>query len=174
MSSRKRWNMLVPAPAAPSEQFAAYALAYLDSAQRLCDLLARSHRKATYERCAVVLFLAAHAVELFLKGAIVRKAPNERFSHDLERLARRYRVLYPAKKFRLEIPFATELPADLTAEEKRKVVDMITPPGELYRYPIDKKYKPWPGAYGIEPNSLALELLKLRSRLEELLGVYDS
>lgn len=166
--------MLVPSPAASSEQFEAYALAYLDSAQRLCDLLARSHQKATYERGAVVLFLAAHAVELFLKGAIVRKSPNERFSHDLEHLARRYRALYPAGKFRLEIPFSTVLPSEMTAKEKRQIMATHTPPGELYRYPIDKKYKPWPGAYGIEPNSLAGELVKLRSRLEDLLGVYDS
>ena len=159
MSNRKHWNMLVPAPAASSEQFAAYALAYLDSAQRLCDLLARSHLKATYERGAVVLFLAAHAVELFLKGAIVRKSPNERFSHDLEHLARRYRALYPAKKFRLEIPFSTELPPGMTAEEKRQIMATHTPPGELYRYPIDKKYKPWLGAYGIEPNSLRQTIL---------------
>ena len=39
--SLKHWNLLVPTPAAFPEQFAAYAIAYLDSAQRLCDLLAR-------------------------------------------------------------------------------------------------------------------------------------
>ncbi len=169
--NRAHWNMLVPPPAAFSEQFAAYAVAYLDSAQRLCDLLARSHRKATYERGAVVLFLAAHAVELFLKGAIVHKAPNERFSHDLEHLIRRYHALFPGKKFRLEVPFTTGLPSGMTVEEKRRVKKLVAPPGELYRYPIDKAYKPWSGAYGIEPSSLSRELAKLRSRLEELLNV---
>ena len=172
--NRRHWNMLVPTPTALSEQFAAYAIAYLDSAQRLCDLLVRSHRKATYQRGAVVLFLAAHAVELFLKGAIVRKSPNERFSHDLEHLTRRYHTLFPAKKFRLEIPFATELPAEMSTEDKRRVKTLIAPPGELFRYPIDKGYKPWQGAYGIEPNSLASELAKLRLRLEELLGAFGS
>jgi HEPN domain-containing protein len=172
--SRKHWNMLVPTPAAFSEQFSAYAIAYLDSAQRLCDLLARSHRKATYERGAVVLFLAAHAVELFLKGAIVRKAPKERFSHDLEHLIRRYRALYPGKKFQLEVPFSTALPPEMTAEEKRRLKEHIAAPGELYRYPIDKAYKPWSGAYGIEPNSLSVELTKLRSRLDELRSAYES
>ncbi len=171
--NRKHWNMLVPSAAAFSEQFAAYAIAYLDSAQRLCDLLARSHRKATYERGAVVLFLAAHAVELFLKGAIIRKSPDERFSHDLEHLIRRYHALYPGKKFRLEIPFSTELPTGMTAEEKLRVKQLLAPPGELYRYPIDKAYKPWSGAYGVEPNSLSRELAKLRFRLEELLSVHE-
>ena len=143
-------------------------MAYLDSAQRLGSLLARSHRTATYERGAVVLFLAAHAVELFLKGAIVRKSPNERFSHDLRHLIRRYHALYPGRKFRLEIPFSTELPSGTTAEEKRRIKELTAPPGELYRYPINKAYKPWPGAYGIEPNSLSRELAELRLRLEEL------
>lgn len=121
-----------------------------------------------------MLFLAAHAVELFLKGAIVRKSPKERFSHDLDHLIRRYRALYPGKKFQLELPFSTELPPGMTAEERRRVKEQIAPPGELYRYPIDKAYKPWSGAYGIEPNSLSLELTKLRARFEELRDVYES
>ena len=172
--NRKHWNLLVPAPGPFSQQFAAYAIAYLDSAQRLCDLLARSHRKATFQRGAVVLFLAAHAVELFLKGAIVRKSPDERFSHDLDHLVRRYHALYPHKKFRLEIPFGSEFPAEMTAEEKRQAKALIEAPSELYRYPIDKKYKPRAGAYGIEPNSLARDLAKLRVRLEELQSVGES
>ena len=174
MMSSKHWNMLVPKAAAFSDQFAAYAIAYLDSAQRLCGLLARSQQKATYERGAVVLFLAAHAVELFLKGAIVRKSPSERFSHDLDHLVRRYRALYPGKRFQLDAPFSTELPLGMSAEEKRRVKEQITPPGELYRYPINKAYKPWSGAYGIEPNSLSVDLGKLRTRLEELRTVFES
>jgi HEPN domain-containing protein len=172
--SRKHWNMLVPTPAAFPEQFSAYAIAYLDAAERLCQLLARSYRKATYERGAVVLFLAAHAVELFLKGAIVRRKPNERFSHDLGHLVRRYHALYSAKRFRLEIPFTTELTATKLSLTKRNAKRPTAPPGELYRYPIDKQYEPWRGAYGIEANSLARELTKLRLRFEELLNVYDS
>ena len=35
---------------------------------------------------------ASHAVELFLKGAILRKAPDERFSHGLEHLQNRYKA----------------------------------------------------------------------------------
>ena len=83
-------------------------------------------------------------------------------------------MLYPGKKFQLEVPFSTELPAGMTSEEKRHVKEKIVPPGELYRYPIDKAYKPWSGAYGIEPNSLSLELGKLRSRLEELRIAYEN
>ena len=85
------------------EQFAAYALAFLDSAQRLCTILAGSHKKATFERGSVVLHLTAHAVELFLKGAILRKKPEERYSHDhdLEHLHNRYKSLYPARRFQL-------------------------------------------------------------------------
>ena len=83
----KYWNLLLSdhlESLSPPEQFAKYSMAYLDSAERLCTLLSISYRKATYERGTVVLYLAMHAIELFLKGAIMRKAPHERFRHNLE------------------------------------------------------------------------------------------
>jgi len=86
MNSEK-FNLLTTehlASLAPCDQYAAYASAYLQSAQILCATLVRSHQEATYEKGNVALYLAAHAIELFLKGAIMRKAPDEKLGHDLE------------------------------------------------------------------------------------------
>ena len=114
MNTPRSWNLLtsnrlrdLPRP----QQFATLALAYLESAQRLCDDLADSSDGATFERGAVVLYLSAHAIELFLKGAILRKAPNEQFKHDLEHIHNRYKALFPAKRFAfVNMPFTTEYP----------------------------------------------------------------
>ena len=90
------------------QQFIAFADAYLDSAERLCKVLKISTRKASYERGAVVLYLTFHSVELFLKAAILKKSPNEKLHHNIEHYGRRYRNLYPGKKYNLDIPFQTE------------------------------------------------------------------
>lgn len=143
-------------------QFLAFAEAYLDSACRLCRILKRSPRKRTYSRCAVVLYLAFHSVELFLKGAILNKSPNEGLHHDVEHLSKRYRVLYPGKKYHFEIPFGTEYlgfdPPD----------GLPTPPpqDQVNRYPIDKKYSEWSGAFGFIPETFL-------STLEVLQGDFD-
>lgn len=156
----------------PPEQFAAYALAYLDSAQRLCTTLAVSHKRATFERGAVVLYLTAHAVELFLKGAILRKAPTERFSHDLEHLHNRYVALYPARRFWLtKEPFKTEY-FGMDKAEIAKAKQCQPAVDQLYRYPEDKSGKPWIALLGFEASSYAKELTVLRADFERLLSEY--
>ena len=90
------------------EQFFIFSEAYFDSAERLCKLLKRSTRKASYTRGCVVLYLAFHAAELFLKGSILEKNPEEKLTHNLEGYFNRYTKLYPSKKFRFELPFLTE------------------------------------------------------------------
>lgn len=174
--SAKHWNLLVPnrvADLPPAAQFAAYAIAYLDSAQRLCTVLAHSHKKASFERGAVVLYLAAHAVELFLKGAILRKSPKERFSHDLEHLHSRYETLYPGKHYHLEIPFKSNYPPGISSVEKSNMKALSPPTDQLYRYPSDKEGKSWFGVYSFEAGSFQEELNALRQKFDSLLSAYD-
>ena len=78
-------------------QVMAFSEAYLDSAERLCKILERSTRNATFERGAVVIYLTFHSVELFLKAAILHKSPNEKLNHDIEHYEKLYRKLYPGK-----------------------------------------------------------------------------
>lgn len=155
-------------------QFAAYAHAYLDSAERLCQVLARSRRKATFERGFVVLFLMAHAVELFLKGAILRKAPNEKIlsSHDLVPLLARYKNLYPKKRYQLLDPFRTDY--TLLSPNEIEAVKAAQPPiDQLYRYPQDRTGNTWPGVYAFEANSCLNDIAALRSDFERLLVEYE-
>ena len=158
---------------AEPEQYAAYAAAYLDASIRLCSTLARSSRKASFERGSVVIFLMAHAVELFLKGAILRKARTERFSHNLEHIAKRYTVLYAAKRFRFtHLPFQTEY-LGMSAAEMAEVKQTQPPVDQRHRYPRDKRGKPWTGLFGFEANSCLQELATLNTDFQRLLKEYD-
>jgi hypothetical protein len=177
MNTPRSWHLLTNNELRglpPPKQFVALAFAYLESAQQLCDGLADDPNNGTFERGAVVLFLSAHAVELFLKGAILRKAPNERFAHDLEHIYNRYAALFPGKRFTLtDMPFATEFPgmskAEI-AEAKREQPD----PSEIFRYTVDKTGKPWEAALGFEASSFSRALVNLHADFRRLMAEYDA
>lgn len=143
------------------EKFFAFSDAYLDSAKRLCKVLIRSTKKANYERGAVVLYLSYHSVELFLKGLILLKYPNEKLHHNVEEYYKRYKNLYPGKKFNFDLPFKTNY-TGLEPEEIKRVKKTIPSQEQTNRYPIDKNGNEWNGAFGFEPNSF----LKIITRLE--------
>ena len=160
------------------EQFSAFSDAYLDSAIRLCTVLARSTKKATYARGSVVLYLAFHATELFLKGAILKKAPKENVgtTHNIGILNNRYKKLYPGKKYQFHLLFTSEEP-DFSKIEPDKVkefkiiikkIEKDNPPDQKYRYPQNKKGMPWHGVHGFEPSSFLRELKQLREQFNDI------
>jgi len=176
-----KWNMLVDSEVVSltvPEQFSAFSDAYLDSAIRLCTVLALSTKKATYVRGSVVLYLAFHATELFLKGAILNKALTENVgtTHNIEMLNNRYKNLYPAKRYQFQIPFTSEEPdfsgiePDKVKELKIKIkgIERDSPHDQRYRYPQNKKGMPWHGAHGFEPSSFLRELKQFRKKLIDI------
>jgi hypothetical protein len=151
----------------PPQQYFAYAEAYLDSAQRLCGVLARSTRKATFERSAVVLYLTHHALELFYKGAILKKAPTEhRPDHDLQKLRKRYRALYPANRLDIPAIFVTSYNG-LTKQQIAQLQGLEPPLDQLYRYPEDNKGKPWSALLAFDPLSFSQDLRELRASISK-------
>lgn len=176
-----KWNMLVDSEVAPlciPMQFSAFSDAYLDSAIRLCTVLSRSTKKATYVRGSVVLYLAFHATELFLKGAILKKVPKENVgtTHNIGTLNNRYKNLYPGKKYRFNLLFTSEEP-DFSNIEPDKVkeykiiiaeIEKVNPPDQKYRYPQNKKGQPWHGANGFEPSSFLREIKQLREQFKNI------
>lgn len=106
------------------------------------------------------MFLAHHSLELFLKGAIVRKSPNESFNHDLEHLSNRYDALYPAKRLKFAIPFSVST-SRVRPEEIRLAQKFIRSRTERLRYPVDKDGKAWGGAHAFEATSFLKSLTDL-------------
>jgi hypothetical protein len=168
----------------PSLQFLAFSEAYLESAGRLCDALAASPAESNYPKGAVVLSLAFHGIELFLKAAILKKSSKEKLSgnigHDLDHLSNRYANLYPGKKYKFEIPFRNE-EINLDPEDPLIVDELIplmtkhkraTPTDQLHRYPRNTEGKPWEGIFAFEASSFAIDIANVQrdiARLKELI-----
>ncbi|MGZ8238255.1 MAG: hypothetical protein ACXWTY_10350 [Methylobacter sp.] len=156
------WHMVTDSEilhlAVPQRLFE-YAYAYRDAASALCVKMTSEDASCTWPNAAVVLLLAAHATELFIKGAILCRDPAAIMEHHrIDDLSTEYRKLYPEPSFEWDIPFRTEYLG--IAETEIEALKKATPvPSILYRYPVAKGGKEWNGAFGFEPHSF-LELLK--------------
>ena len=148
-------------------QFLAFSEAYLDSANRLCKILKLSTRKRSYPRGAVVQFLTFHAVELFLKAAILQKYPKEGLHHNIEHLSNRYQTLYSGKRFNFDIPFKTEFIGFEPSEIKERK-PALPSQDQVNRYPINKKFEVWEGAFAFKPESFLLVIEKLQTDIDRL------
>ena len=160
-----------------SDQLFLFADAYLESADSLCAVLCKNVDAATYAHGAVIMSLTFHALELFLKSAILRKVPTETFAgragHDLTNLHKRYTNLYPGNAMHFAIPFKRELPdtKELDPQVAEELLAYVCeqnknmPEDQLHRYPISVDGKEWKAALGFEPNSFRMTILQLRSEL---------
>ncbi len=156
-------------------QFLSFSNAYLDSALRLCAVLKRSPRKSNYARGSVVLYLMFHAIELFLKGAILERKPKENLrSHDIQVLSKRYNKLYPGMKYEFHGPFISRDEADLSdllspeIIEARKIYIKKNPSDQRYRYPENPEGQPWGGLVGFEPESCLVVIKNLKADIARL------
>lgn len=169
-------------------RFLSLSDAYLDSALRLCTVLKRSHRKTNYARSSVVLDLTFHAIELFLKSAILERKPNEKLgNHNIQVLSKRYKNLYPGKKYECHAPFISKDAGDLSDDDLRALhgsehIEQVrkdmqeskkkNPLDQRHRYPSNKEGQPWDGKVGFEPGSFLVVIKKLKvdtSQLAELI-----
>lgn len=153
------WSMVTDAEirqlAVPEKMFA-YASSYLRGATALCDALANAPT-FTWADGAVVLMMSAHSTELFLKGMLLKRVPEQLVrnrGHDIESLAADYQYHFPEAIFDWEVPFKTEYPERMTPED---VAELATRrdalPSILFRYPVGKDGNDWKGSYAFEPNS---------------------
>jgi hypothetical protein len=150
------------------EQFADLANAYLDSSILLCSEMSQGSFSTTFSRGRVVLFLSLHSVELFLKGAILKRSSSAALNtHILRDLHSTYSQLYPEDKFRWTIPFRTEY-LGFTAQEVEKLLKRERPLDQMYRYPSDSKGNPWRGIIGFEAKVFLGKLENIREDLWRL------
>ncbi|MBN8476123.1 hypothetical protein [Sulfuritalea sp.] len=161
-------------------QFLTFSEAYLDSAARLCAIRAASPNESSYPRGAVILSLAFHGIELFLKAAILEKAPEERFGgragHDIEYLYKRYKNLFPGAEYVIEVPFrkrgidssGLNLPITEELRDSVNAHERATPTDQLHRYPRNMEGQPWQGIYAFEPNSFSLTISQVQEDISRL------
>ncbi|TKB64974.1 MAG: hypothetical protein E8D47_09800 [Nitrospira sp.] len=160
-------------------QFLSFSDAYLDSASRLCTVLKRSPRKSNYARGSVVLYLTFHAIELFLKGTILERNPEEKLiNHDIQVLSNRYYNLYRGRKYKFHVPFISREKVDLGEIFDPEIVEDVkvyikesekkNPLDQRHRYPRNLKGQPWRGSVGFEPGSFLFVIKKLKADIARL------
>jgi hypothetical protein len=155
------------------EQLFAFADSYLSASCALCQQLVSDPETCTYPSGAVVLMLAAHAVELFLKGAILTRQPTADVwsrLHDLEALASDFRSCFPEPEFSWYIPFQAVIPEGLSDAELQAIKAQSTPPSILFRYPVQKGGAQWRTLSAFEPHSFFPVLHGLRHDFARILA----
>jgi len=166
------WNMVTDSELAHlsvPERFFEYAKAYRNAASALCASMASEKTMCTWPNANVVMLLAAHATELFLKGAIFARDPTASVEHHfLDDLNVEYKKRFSEPAFEWDIPFKTEW-GNLTEVEVR-VFKKNPPPSMLYRYPVAKGGKEWNGAFGFEPNSFVSTLDQLGRDFQRIMA----
>lgn len=171
------WQLSVP------ERLFSYADAYRRASTVLCQKMKEDSVSFTWPNAAVVLMLAAHALELFLKGALLKKNPTLNVwshRHNLDRLKEEYKANFQDPMFKWDIPFTCQLTPEewiagmmelnpgLTEEDLRGVKPIPPPPSIMYRYPVDQAGKEWRGLYGFEPHSFSILLSQLEFDFERI------
>jgi len=124
-----------------------------------------SPKKQIYSKGVVILYLTFHAVELFLKGAILKKAPNEPLNHKVEEHEKRYNNLYPAKRFKLKLPFKTEQ-LGFEIHEIAQLKFKVPSQDQINKYPIDKNGNEWKHPIAFEPYPFQRTLNNLKENIQ--------
>ena len=142
------------------------ALSHLEAAESLNTLMCEGTWPANFYRGRAVLWLAFHAVELFLKGCLLKLDPNAKVGgHSLANLTKKLKKLAPDVTF--DPPFSNEpLPpypglVEKAEREERRI-------HEVLRYPTDTEGKPWPGAHGFSAPLFKGTLAAIRKDTEAL------
>lgn len=157
-------NLTVP------QRFFEYAIAYRNAASALCATMAEDKKLRTWPNANVVLMLAAHSTELFLKGAILTREPLANIEHHfLDALGVEYKRLFFESHFDWEIPFRTEW-GDLSEAEIQTMRKTAPVPSMLYRYPVSKGGKEWNSAFGFEAHSFTGILDQLESDFQRIMA----
>lgn len=160
-------NLTVP------QRFFEYAVAYRNAALAMCNLMVNDPALRTWPNANVVLLLAAHSTELFLKGAILSRNPTAKIEHHrLDKLATEYKYLFPESLFEWKIPFRAESD-HLSDTEIQTVLETLPIPSMLYRYPVSKGGKEWNGVFAFEASSFVAVLEQVDQDFQRIMANID-
>ena len=141
------------------------ALAYLEAAESLNIEMIAARTPESFYRGQPVLWLAFHALELFLKGFILKLAPGSNPSgHSIPELLDALQAL--DSTIEIPHPFGVEAMPDypeFVVEAKRLNRTLH----EQLRYMSDRSGEPWPGIRGFSAALFQQTLTELRTYLEK-------
>jgi hypothetical protein len=151
-------------------EYAKLALSYLQAAECVAQAMGEGRVEENYYQGQTVLLLAHHAVELFLKGFILKLDPYQKIKgHSLQNLMRVLKKLDSSLAF--DPPFKVEALVpypDLVVKADKDSESFH----ELLRYPTNKEGLQWPGLRGFSMESCNRLLKQIRddcSRVADVL-----
>jgi hypothetical protein len=116
----------------------------------------------TFAHAQTTHFLFDHAVELFLKGAILKFTGKIQKTHNLQPLHKQYRKLYPKKAF------------EFTGRIHETVKENPQSPHSKFpRYRVDAKGNVWQGYNAYTLEEWLTETERLRQDLARLIPEID-
>ncbi|WP_141674177.1 hypothetical protein [Dissulfuribacter thermophilus] len=160
------------------DRYFKYSKAYGSAAKILAERIVKDKDQATWPNAAVILMLTAHSVELFLKGAILKKdskADRKIRHHHIESLYEMYCEIYKDEKYSFNLPFKTEYLGMSQAEidvlkknRNKKNRNKYSEPSVLYRYPTASGESEWEGVYAFEASSFFSKICQLLEDIHRL------
>lgn len=138
------------------------AIAYADSSRILFAAMIDDSSRRTFAHAQAAHFLFEHALELFFKGALLKKTGQYDNTHHLDQLQSRYRKEYPKKLFALSGRIEETVKHDPQA-----------PKSEYPRYPVDQNGNVWTGYNAYSIDVWKQEIDHLRSDLARLVALID-
>jgi hypothetical protein len=153
------------------EQLFAFAYAYLSAAHLLCAKAIERAGARDWSAGTVVLMNASHAVELFLKAALLKRDESLdiwRLGHDIAALAKEYEKRFPEPEWTWDVPFRQSPPEGLSSEQRCIYRDGVAPPSIEFRYPVTKHGQPWITLHGFEPHSFARDLAQIEQDFDRI------
>lgn len=151
-------------------RYVLFAEAFAKTAESLTEKMMREEKENTWPNASVVLMNAVHAVELLLKGLLLKHDASVKLdTHDIEKLYEKYLVAYPDSSCSFEMPFTTNY-GGLNETEINKLKKKSPMPSILYRYPAKSGQIEWSGAQGFISELFISVIRKLISDIENIKG----
>jgi len=149
-----------------AERLRVRAIAFLDAAEHLCQDMDKGCWTPTYDRGQPALWLAFHAVELFMKACIwERDQTRFKSTHSLGELNLILAELDP--ELEIAVPFGPE-PVRADYELMQWALKCDREMHQQPSYPIDRDGATWSGVRGFSAELFSAELTALRKELDRV------
>ncbi len=145
-----------------------FADAYVKASKDVCSRMKNNSNERTWPNASSSLMLAAHAVELFLKGALLTSGKMDSWGHSIDDLYDQYRESFPCKQYEFDCPFVTKY-LGYSDEEIKGIKEQNHPQSSvIFRYPVNRPGTEWNKICSFDPESFSVELDGLTNRWADL------
>jgi hypothetical protein len=144
--------------------------AFLEASHSLCTSMLAGDFSSQYSSSRVILHLARHGIELFLKAAIDGATQQDSArGHNLSKLLSEYERLYPDNRFRFQLPAQFDInpnrdlfEQDIEADYFHSTLD------QRHRYPADRTGQDFATREIFDPTATLREIEELSRSLKIL------